>query len=171
MATSRSQQVSEAQRRQRRADDRAKGLYPPPLNEGRSRNMRANRRRDTGPELVLRSMLHRAGYRYRCDYRLDLDSGIRVRPDIVFTKRRTAIFVDGCFWHLCPQHGRQPTTNSGYWSPKLQRNRERDERNTAALQEAGWTVIRVWEHEPAQSAFEQVVATLGQAPSRLSSVS
>ena len=64
--------------------------------------MRANRRTDTKPELALRHALHRLGYRYRKDYRLDLDSGRRVRPDIAFTARKVAVFVDGCFWHACP---------------------------------------------------------------------
>lgn len=147
-------------RAERRAEAHARGVYPAPLNEGRSRNMQANRRRDTGPERALRSMLHRAGYRYRCDFRLDLEGGIRVRPDIVFTRRRTAVFVDGCFWHSCPRHGRNPTTNPGYWSPKLERNRDRDRRNTAALQAAGWTVVRVWEHEAADAAMAKVIEAL-----------
>lgn len=70
-----------------------------------------------------------------------------MRPDIVFTRARVALFVDGCFWHSCPLHGSQPRTNSGYWSPKLQRNRERDLSNNAALSAAGWLVVRAWEHE------------------------
>lgn len=75
--------------------------------------MRANRRTDTKPELALRRELHRLGYRYRKDLRLDLGA-VKVRPDIVFTARKVAIFVDGCFWHVCPEHGRQPTTNEWY---------------------------------------------------------
>ena len=71
--------------------------------------MRANRRTDTKPELALRHALHRLGYRYRKDYRLDLDGGRRVRPDIAFTARKVAVFVDGCFWHVCPEHGSKPT--------------------------------------------------------------
>jgi DNA mismatch endonuclease (patch repair protein) len=144
---------------QRRAEARREGRHPAPLNEGRSRNMQANRRRDTGPELALRSALHSAGYRYRCDLRLDVD-GVRVRPDIVFTKRKVAVFVDGCFWHSCPEHGRRPTTNEYYWSPKLQRNVERDLRNTAALEHAGWTVIRLWEHEGLDAALRMVAGAV-----------
>jgi DNA mismatch endonuclease, patch repair protein len=153
------------QARQRRAEARRKRLYPAPLNEGRSRNMQGNRRRDTGPELALRSALHRAGYRFRVDLRLDF-AGVRVRPDVVFTKRKVAIFVDGCFWHCCPEHGRQPTTNEWYWSPKLTRNRQRDARNTAALSAAGWTVVRLWEHETVPDAVDRVVAALTGASSR-----
>jgi DNA mismatch endonuclease Vsr len=90
--------------------------YPHPLNPGRSANMRANRRKDTKPELALRRALHARGYRYRKDYRLEL-AGTRVRPDIAFTARRVAVFVDGCFWHCCPEHGSQPANNTWYWSP------------------------------------------------------
>lgn len=137
----------------------AKGLYPAPLNAGRSRNMQANRRTDTKPEVVLRSALHRLGYRYRKDLLLKLPE-LRVRPDIVFTARKVAIFVDGCFWHVCPQHGRQPTTNEWYWTPKLRRNMERDRLADAALAEAGWHVVRVWEHESLDDALVSVRSAL-----------
>ncbi|GAB2655962.1 very short patch repair endonuclease [Saccharopolyspora gloriosae] len=132
------------------------GLYPAPLNAGRSRNMQANRRVNTKPEMVLRKALHGLGYRYRKDLLLRLEEGIRVRPDIVFTARKVAVFVDGCFWHACPQHGRQPTTNEWYWTPKLQRNVDRDQRVNAALRSSGWQVVRVWEHEPLDDAILQV---------------
>ncbi|HET9258404.1 MAG TPA: very short patch repair endonuclease, partial [Pseudonocardiaceae bacterium] len=138
----------------------AKGTHPAPLNEGRSRNMQANRRTDTKPEVSLRSALHRSGYRYRKDLSLTLASGVRVRPDIVFTARKVAVFVDGCFWHVCPEHGRQPTTNEWYWTPKLRRNIERDRQADAALREAGWLVVRVWEHESTESAVAAVVSAL-----------
>jgi DNA mismatch endonuclease, patch repair protein len=121
--------------------------------------MRANRRTDTKPELALRRALHRQGYRYRKDYRLDL-TGARVRPDIAFTARRVAVFVDGCFWHCCPQHGTQPAANTWYWAPKLARNVERDRAADAALAEAGWRVVRVWEHESLDGAVAAVVSAL-----------
>jgi DNA mismatch endonuclease (patch repair protein) len=122
--------------------------------------MRANRRTDTKPEMALRRALHRQGWRYRKDYRLDLD-GARVRPDIVFTARRVAVFVDGCFWHVCPEHGTKPAANTWYWGPKLTRNVERDRAADAALAAAGWHVVRVWEHEPLDAAVAVVVAALG----------
>lgn len=135
--------------------------------------MRANRRTDTKPELALRRALHRQGYRFRKDFRLDLDGGARVRPDIAFTARRIAVFVDGCFWHVCPEHGRDPAVNESYWSPKLRRNVERDRAADAALAEAGWRVVRVWEHEPLDAALAAVVDVLAtgdhhpiRAPSR-----
>ena len=122
--------------------------------------MRANRRTDTKPELALRHALHRLGYRYRKDYRLDLDSGRRVRPDIAFTARKVAVFVDGCFWHACPEHGSKPRANEWYWGPKLVRNVERDRINDAALILAGWSVIRLWEHVPLEEAVTTVVAEI-----------
>lgn len=124
----------------------------------RSRNMAAVRRTDTKPELALRSALHRDGLRFRKDFPIRLD-GARARPDIVFTRARIAVFVDGCFWHSCPQHGTRPATNTDYWNPKLERNAARDRRNTEALTSAGWTVIRIWEHDlrTPQAIAEQVL--------------
>jgi DNA mismatch endonuclease (patch repair protein) len=109
--------------------------------------------------MALRRELHRQGYRYRKDYRLDL-TGARVRPDIAFTARRVAVFVDGCFWHCCPQHGSQPANNTWYWQPKLARNVERDRNADAALAAAGWSVVRIWEHESIEAAVLAVVAAL-----------
>jgi DNA mismatch endonuclease, patch repair protein len=125
--------------------------------------MKANRRTDTKPELALRHALHRLGYRYRKDYRLDLDSGRRVRPDIVFTARKLAVFVDGCFWHACPEHGSKPKANEWYWSPKLVKNVERDRVNDAALMLDGWTVVRLWEHVSIDEAVTTVVTALAAA--------
>src|ERR1035441_10526111 len=125
--------------------------------------MRANRRTDTKPELALRHALHRLGYRYRKDYRLDLDSGRRVRPDIAFTARKVAVFVDGCFWHACPDHGTKPNANDWYCNPKLIRIVERGWMNDAALTLAGWTVVRLWEPVPLDAAIAAAVTAL--APS------
>jgi len=136
------------------------GSYPMPSSPGRSANMKANRRTDTKPELALRKALHAMGYRYRKDLRLDLSGGVRVRPDIVFTARRVAVFVDGCFWHCCPDHGSQPASNTWYWEPKLRRNVERDRAADTALGEAGWTVVRLWEHSAIDEAVAAVVDVL-----------
>lgn len=127
--------------------------------------MRAIRRTDTKPEVALRRALHRQGYRFRKDYRLDLAEGKRVRPDIAFTARRVAVFVDGCFWHACPEHGGQPANNVWYWEPKLRKNVERDRAADAALAAAGWDVVRVWEHEPLDAAVTAVLAALSGAQS------
>ena len=104
-------------------------LYPLPVSPGRSANMKANRRTNTKPELALRSALHARGYRYRKDFRLDLPAR-RVRPDIAFTGRKVAVFVDGCFWRACPEHGSKPKNNEWYWSPKLLKNKNETGRPT-----------------------------------------
>jgi DNA mismatch endonuclease, patch repair protein len=122
--------------------------------------MRAIRRANTKPEIALRSALHRQGYRFRKDLRLDLETGARVRPDIAFTGRRVAVFVDGCFWHACPDHGHHPAVNDWYWFPKLRRTVERDRAADAALMAAGWQVVRIWEHVPIADALLAVAAAL-----------
>src|SRR5712692_1351959 len=144
----------------------ARPAYPHPSSPGRSANMKSNRRVDTKPELALRRALHGLGYRYRKDFRLDLDGGVRVRPDIVFTARKVAVFVDGCFWHCCPEHGSQPASNTWYWEPKLRRNVDRDRAADAALDQAGWTVMRFWEHESIESAVAEVVGVLASGKAR-----
>lgn len=122
-------------------------------------SMLGNKRSDTKPEMALRSALHALGLRFRKDYRLDL-AGARMRPDIVFTRAKVAVFVDGCFWHSCPEHGTRPTRNAGYWGPKLARNVERDRDHDEALRHAGWTVVRVWEHESVETAVQSVLAAI-----------
>src|SRR4051794_39098308 len=116
--------------------------------------MQGNRRVNTRPELALRSALHRRGLRYRLHDAPEAD--LRCRADVVLRNSRVAVFVDGCFWHGCPEHGTKPATNSGYWNPKIERNVLRDIRNTAALEARGWAVVRVWEHEDAQLAAERI---------------
>lgn len=126
--------------------------------EGARRSMLSNRRRDTKPELAIRRILHAQGLRYRVDFRLE--PPLRARADVVFTRQRIAVFIDGCFWHGCPVHATQPKLNSDYWGPKLARNIERDRATDAALQKAGWTVLRYWEHESPDdvaSAIEAIV--------------
>ena len=124
--------------------------------------MVANRRADTKPELALRSALHRRGRRYRKDFKIRAGD-VTVRPDIVFTKFKLAVFVDGCFWHSCPQHLALPKTNTDYWIPKLKNNVDRDRRQDRELTAAGWAVLRLWEHEPLPSAVEAVETALRDA--------
>jgi DNA mismatch endonuclease (patch repair protein) len=116
--------------------------------------MRANRSRDTGPELALRRALHARGLRYRVE--AVLEPGLRCRADVVFRSRRVAVFVDGCFWHRCPIHATDPTRNAEYWQAKFERIVARDRKNDAALVAAGWTVVRVWEHEDPLQAADRI---------------
>lgn len=122
--------------------------------------MQLQRERDTTPELKLRRELHRRGLRYRLD-RPVVPGAMRRRVDIVFPKARVAVFVDGCFWHGCVAHGgRRHEVNGWYWPAKIASNRRRDADTDQRLVEAGWTVIRVWEHDPssiAASRIEEVV--------------
>ena len=94
--------------------------------------MQGNRSRDTSPELAVRRLLHAAGLRYRVDYRPE--PSLRRTADIVFTKQRVAIFIDGCYWHACPEHGTSARANADYWSDKLQRNVARDADTTSTTQ-------------------------------------
>nr|WP_269745099.1 very short patch repair endonuclease [Pseudomonas fluorescens] len=108
----------------------------------RSHNMSKVRGRDTAPEMLLRKKLWHLGYRFRVNFRV---AGIR--PDIVFTSSKLAVFVDGCFWHGCPRHYVMPRTRSEFWSKKLEANTTRDRKQTVALIASGWRVLRFWEHE------------------------
>lgn len=125
-----------------------------PVNETTSARMAGQRQRDTAPELALRRVLHRVGLRFRVDHSLP---GIpRRRADVVFTRVRLAVFVDGCFWHDCPEHGTRPKSRAVWWEEKLRRNVERDRDTDARLAEAGWAVLRFWEHEDMELAALEV---------------
>jgi DNA mismatch endonuclease (patch repair protein) len=121
--------------------------------------MRANRRSDTQPEIALRSELQRRGLRFRKDLALKFEGG-RVRPDVVFIRAKVAVFVDGCFWHRCPEHGQIPNANRGYWEPKLAHNVERDRRNDAVLRDEGWEVLRFFEHVAVERAAEEIMGSV-----------
>ena len=113
-------------------------------------------RKDTQPELALRRELHRRGLRYRVQMKVP---GNRRRTiDIAFPRARLAVFVDGCFWHGCPLHGTAPRSNAEWWTWKIVRNQARDKDTDSILDAAGWTVLRVWEHEPVATAADQVEA-------------
>lgn len=109
--------------------------------EQRSYNMSRIRGKDTGPEMLLRKRLWKMGFRYRVHYKLP------GRPDVVFVSRRVAIFVDGCFWHGCPEHGVRPKTNAAFWDKKIQSAIDRDKKNKDLLEKDGWMVLHFWEHE------------------------
>jgi DNA mismatch endonuclease, patch repair protein len=126
--------------------------------------MRAIRRRDTAVELAIRSQLHARGYRFRVDHPVKVD-GRSPKPDIVFSRRKVAVFIDGCFWHGCPEHGRTPKRNTHYWSPKIARNIERDRDQTLRLESAGWRVLRIWAHEDTDAAVDAIATALSGSAS------
>jgi DNA (cytosine-5)-methyltransferase 1 len=126
-----------------------------PVSPGRRRIMQGNRSTDTKPEVRLRSEVHRLGLRYRKHYRIKLRTRW-VKVDIAFTKSKVAIFVHGCFWHQCPEHGHLPSSNGEYWLPKLARNVERDKATAQELRSLGWTVVEVWEHEDPAIAAKRI---------------
>lgn len=122
------------------------------------KSMQGNRSRDTSPELAVRRALHAMGLRYRVAARPL--PGLRRTADIVFRPARVAVFVDGCFWHGCPEHYVPPSSNTDYWLPKISRNQERDRETTTALEAAGWLVLRYWEHQPAAVIVHEIAANV-----------
>ena len=129
------------------------------IDEAKRRAMSRQRRRDTGPELAVRQRLHALGYRYRVDHRPLPD--LRARGDLVFTRARVVVFVDGCFWHRCPRHATSPRHNGEWWRAKLDANVARDRATDRRLADAGWRVVRIWEHEAPDDAIAAVTALLG----------
>nr|WP_112107522.1 very short patch repair endonuclease [Parafrankia sp. Ea1.12] len=127
--------------------------------------MRSNKSRDTRPELALRSAVHRLGLRYRVSVRPI--PGLRRTGDLVFPRARVVVFLDGCFWHGCPEHHTAAKTNADYWATKVRANRERDEQTSRLLEEAGWHVVRVWEHESPGEAAQRVAVAVLERRSRL----
>jgi DNA mismatch endonuclease (patch repair protein) len=126
--------------------------------------MQATRQSGTAAELALRRELHRRGHRYRVD--LTPLPGLRRRADIAFPRAHVAVFVDGCFWHSCPEHATVPKNNRDWWQTKLAGNVDRDRDTDRRLTQSGWIVLRVWEHEPASEAadrIEELLRGLGAA--------
>lgn len=130
--------------------------YPTPLSPAVTSSMKGNRRIDTKPERRLRSILHRMGYRFRKDFPIAISPKRKCRPDIAFTRIKLAVFVDGCFWHCCPEHGHFPNNNREYWIDKLTGNQNRDINDTKGLELEGWAVLRIWEHVPLELAVSGV---------------
>jgi DNA mismatch endonuclease (patch repair protein) len=126
--------------------------------------MQGNRSRDTRPELALRSAVHALGLRYRVAARPL--ATIRFTADLVFRPVKVAVFVDGCFWHGCPEHSRRVVTNSDYWTAKIRRNQHRDATVDDALKSAGWLPLRIWEHEPAPEAALHIAEVVRDRRSR-----
>ena len=127
---------------------------PAPSSDDAAARMRATRQVDTDAEMDVRRELHRRGLRYRVDY--PIRGVTRARPDIVFTKQKVAVFIDGCFWHSCSQHATTPRANQNWWVEKLAANVERDGRHQSELENAGWLVLRFWEHEDPEDVVSHV---------------
>ena len=123
-----------------------------------ARRMQNTAQRDTPAEMKPRRELHRRGFRYRVD--TAIPGVTRGRPDLVFPTEKVAVFVDGCFWHSCPEHATVPKENREWWVEKLLGNVERDRRHDCELRGAGWAVLRFWEHEGPIEAVDSVTLVL-----------
>jgi DNA mismatch endonuclease (patch repair protein) len=124
---------------------------PPPLNHTVSAQMQRMPRASTGPEILIRRELHRRGLRYRVNY-----ARLSGRPDIAFTSAQVAVFIDGCFWHSCPDHAVMPRNNREWWQEKLARNVARDHEKDKQLGLLGWVAVHVWEHEDPVRAADAI---------------
>ncbi|SNS55419.1 very short patch repair endonuclease [Rhodococcoides kyotonense] len=132
----------------------------PQTDAATSARLSKQRRRDTKPEIALRRELHSRGLRYFVD-RAPV-TGMRRRADVVFPRRKLAVYVDGCFWHSCPVHATKPRNNAQWWADKLAANVARDRNTDERLAAEGWTVIRIWEHEDPVVAADRVVGALAE---------
>lgn len=126
--------------------------------------MQANRGRDTKPELAVRRLVHAQGLRYRVNVRPV--NNLRRTADLVFTKQRVAVFLDGCFWHGCPDHFTLPSANRVFWDAKISGNVERDAETSRLLADQGWFVLRFWEHELPETVASRIVETVRDLPGR-----
>ena len=126
--------------------------------------MQGTPQRDTRPELALRRRLHRLGLRFRVDAPLP---ETRRRADVLFPRLRLAVFVDGCFWHGCPQHMTWPTNNADWWRTKIEATQRRDRDTDKLLAQSGWRIVRVWEHERTAEAAERVARAVNEQRSKL----
>ena len=118
------------------------------------RQMSRQRNKDTGPETAVRRELHSRGLRFRTDVKLEDD--LRTRADIAWRGLHVAVYVDGCFWHGCPDHATRPVANAKWWAAKLDKNIERDRATTTSLERRGWTVLRFWEHQDATEIAAEI---------------
>ena len=143
--------------------------YPHPSSPTATVIMKANHGRNTAPEIRLRKLLHAAGLRYRVHLPIRIDAARPISVDIAFPRFKVAVFVDGCFWHGCQLHRTIPVANGNYWGPKLKRNIERDRETVVRLQSAGWTAMRIWEHDAPEEAAHAILDLIAarQATSRM----
>lgn len=131
---------------------------PIPSSEAALKRMQAAKPRDTAPEKALRSSLYKKDLRFRVDIKPVKE--LNRRADIVFRTAKVAVFVDGCFWHGCPLHGTQAKANAMFWRNKIKQNQKRDVNTSERLKQAGWRVIRVWEHEDPEKASVKICSII-----------
>jgi DNA mismatch endonuclease (patch repair protein) len=129
-----------------------------PLSPAISARMSRQASKNTACELAVRRLLHAAGLRYRVEY--PVPGMARRRIDVAFTSVKVAVLIDGCFWHGCPEHATQPKSNATWWRQKLDRNMARDRETTEHLVEAGWEVLRFWEHEAPKDVTSRITAVV-----------
>ena len=142
--------------RKQKKETKQKNITPQPSSEAALRRMLAAKPRNTAPEKAVRIALHHKGLRFRIDTKPIKE--LNRRADIVFRSVKVAVFIDGCFWHGCPIHGTQAKANAEFWRNKIEQNQKRDRDTNIKLEKAGWTVIRVWEHEDPIGASEKIYA-------------
>lgn len=133
---------------------------PQPVDAASRARMVRQRRRDTQPELAIRSILHAHGFRYRVDAPV---LGTRRRADLLFSRAKVAVFIDGCFWHGCPDHGTRPKANRVWWTEKIAANVARDRDTDRMLQGQGWAVVRVWAHQQPEDASQLIETVVKRA--------
>ena len=130
--------------------------------------MQGNRRKDTGPEMAVRRLVHASGLRYRVDQRPI--ATVNRKADLVFRKAKVSVFIDGCFWHKCPDHFQAPASNRDFWEAKIAANVHRDQETDALLRESGWQVLRFWEHENPEvvaTEIERAVRSARETPHKV----
>lgn len=139
-------------------------MSPEASSDSARRRMQRQRRRDTKAEVAVRKELHRLGLRYRVERRIL--PAVRRTADIVFARSKVVVFVDGCFWHSCPMHATRPAANADWWTEKLAANVTRDRDTDRRLTEAGWLVVRLWEHEEPAAAAQMVARVVAARRTR-----
>lgn len=135
-------------------------VRPPASSPSIRARMSRQQRRDTKPELLVRKILHSRGIRYRVD--AAPESGVRCKADLLWRGLRLAVFIDGCFWHGCPEHATRPKANEAWWAEKLDGNVQRDRRTNRQLTSLGWIVLRFWEHEQPSTVADVICQTLAE---------
>ncbi|WP_168707327.1 very short patch repair endonuclease [Gordonia paraffinivorans] len=126
--------------------------------------MSRQKSKNTAPEIAVRRCLHERGFRYRIDVKLEPD--LRTRADLAWKGLKLAVFIDGCFWHGCPEHATRPAANREWWAKKLDTNIARDRRTDDALRSRGWVVRRFWEHQTPEEIADKIVETIDELRAR-----